>query len=113
VAGESFRAVPLTAEMPTAVQPEHGARGQGSTLSSPAAPAGVEAPANANVNVAIVPPKSSFGETLPSKDGGRTSKSPDARRGSAGTGVGVGIVVALVLAALGIGFASGFFFGRL
>jgi serine/threonine-protein kinase len=112
--GDSMRAVPLTAEMPTAVQPEPNAppRSPGGTLASPAVPVGVEAPANANVNVAFAAPKSAFGETLPSKDGHRTSKSPDARRG-AGRGVGVGIVVALVLAALGLGFAAGFFVGRL
>ena len=79
-------------------------RPAGSTLSSPAAPAVVEPP----VNVVLAPPKASFGETLPSKDGPRASS----RRGS-GRVVSVNLVVILVLTALVAGFLLGWAFGRM
>jgi hypothetical protein len=87
-------------------------RGRGGTLSSLGSPAVVDPP----VNVVIAPPKASFGETLPSKDGplGRRGKgdkaSPDSRRGP---GVSVNLVVLLVVAALAAGFLLGWAFGRM
>ncbi|HEX4446983.1 MAG TPA: protein kinase [Polyangiaceae bacterium] len=106
--GLESRAVPMTAEMPTqeisGTQPR-----AGGTLASQAASPVVDAPPN----VALVQPKSSFGETLPSKDGRRASRNPDARRSRAGLGVGVGLVVVLVLAALVAGFVLGWLVGRM
>jgi serine/threonine protein kinase len=99
------RAVPQTAEMPTqeisGTQPR-----AGGTLASQAASPVIDAPAN----VAFAQPKTSFGETLPSKDGPRASRSPDSRRGR---GVGVGLVTVLVAAALAAGFVLGWLVGRM
>ena len=76
----------------------------GGTLQSPATPAVVEPP----VNVALAPPKASFGETLPSKDGPRGGRD----KKGAGRVVSVNLVVALVAAALVAGFLLGWAFGR-
>ena len=76
----------------------------GGTLSSPTAPAVVEAPPN----VAFAAPKITFGETLPSKDG-RSSK-PEARRPR---GVSWTVTSVLVVAALAAGFLLGWMFGRM
>jgi serine/threonine protein kinase len=76
----------------------------GGTLSSPVAPAVVEAPPN----VAFAAPKITFGETLPSKDG-RSSK-PEARRPR---GVSWTVTSVLVVAALAAGFLLGWIFGRM
>jgi eukaryotic-like serine/threonine-protein kinase len=81
------------------------ARAPGGTLSSPAAPAVVEPP----VNVVFAGPKASFGETLPSKDGPRSSST----RKSGGRAVSVNLVVVLVLASLVAGFLLGWAFGRM
>jgi eukaryotic-like serine/threonine-protein kinase len=84
----------------------HRPRAPGGTLSSPAAPAVVEPP----VNVVLAPPKASFGETLPSKDGPRATRD---KRGAGGRVVSVNLLVALVLAALVAGFLLGWAFGRM
>jgi serine/threonine protein kinase len=105
---ESAKRIPVTAPMPA---PADGAgapvRKPGGTLASPQAAAVVEPP----LNVAYAPPKSSFGETLPSNEGKRhPSKNPDAR---GGRGVPAKFVVILVVAALALGFSLGFAFGRM
>jgi hypothetical protein len=63
----------------------------------------VEAPAN----VGFAVPKSSFGETLPSKDG------PHGTGARRSVGVPTPLVVGLVLAALVAGFLLGWAFGRM
>ncbi len=100
------QAAPDTGHVPAT--PE---RGRGGTLSSLGSVAVVEPP----VNVVIAPPKASFGETLPSKDGplarrGKGDKTADLRRGPA---VSVKLVVVLVVAALVAGFLLGWAFGRM
>jgi serine/threonine-protein kinase len=77
----------------------------GGTLQSPAAPVVLEPP----VNVALAPPKASFGETLPSKDGPRGRD----KKGAGGRVVSVNLVVMLVLAGLVAGFLLGWAFGRM
>ena len=85
----------------------HKPRGGGGTLSSPVAAPVVDPP----VNVVIAPPKGAgFGETLPSKDGPRSSRS---KKGSTGRLVSVNLVIMLVLTALVAGFLLGWAFGRM
>ncbi len=87
-------------------------RPPGGTLASHATGlAVVECPSN----VAFASPKASFGETLPSKDGPRRSRSPGARNGGVGGGatVSVALAVTLVLVALAAGFLLGWAFGRM
>jgi serine/threonine-protein kinase len=86
-------------------------RSPGGTLSSPAAPQVVEAPAN----VAFAQPKGSFGETLPSKDGrlnpSRKKRDGEVVRGVAG--VPGWLTAVLVVGALVAGFLLGFAVGRM
>jgi serine/threonine protein kinase len=103
----SSGAVPATAAagqtMPESHVTPKQQRGHGGTLASPAVLAVVDAPAN----VEFATYKSSFGETLPSKDGSRST------RRASGRGLPVGLVVALVLVALVAGFLLGWAFGRM
>ena len=92
------------------------ARTPGGTLNSPAAPAIVEAPAN----VAFATPKSSFGETLPSKDGPRARSRGSRKSGEGADGEGAltrgisgWLTIVLVLGALVAGFLLGLAFDRM
>jgi eukaryotic-like serine/threonine-protein kinase len=79
-------------------------RAPGGTLASPAVlTAVVDGPSN----VEFATYRSSFGETLPSKDGARVNKR------ASGRSVPVGLVVGLVVAALVAGFLLGWAFGRM
>jgi len=105
--GGSSSDKPGTRASPEAAQAPHSPpRAKGGTLSSPTAPAIVEPP----VNVAFAAPKASFGETLPSKEGGRANVG---KKGSGGRVVSVKLVVVMVLAALVAGFLLGWSFGRM
>jgi eukaryotic-like serine/threonine-protein kinase len=91
------------------------ARAPGGTLNSPAQPVIVEAP----TNVAFATPKSSFGETLPSKDGskdglgGRARKRSEGEAGALTRGPSSWLTVVLVLGALVAGFLLGLAFDRM
>jgi serine/threonine protein kinase len=98
--------------------PASPARAPGGTLSSPAAP-GAPAVVDPPVNVVFAAPKASFGETLPSKDGGRRGRSARGKDGEAsaeprrGRAVSVNLVAMLVVASLAAGFLLGWAFGRM
>jgi hypothetical protein len=105
------KASPPTAPMPISyvaakagAPPPGGSHAPGGTLASPAAGTVIDAPPN----VAFAPPKASFGETLPSKDGGSTK--PEVRRAG---GLSPVLTTLLVAAALALGFALGWIVGRM
>jgi eukaryotic-like serine/threonine-protein kinase len=102
-------AVPATAVGMQAMPESHVTakqqRGSGGTLASPAV-MGVGVVVETPANVEFATYKSSFGETLPSKDGSRANR-------RAGRGLPVGLVAGLVFAALVAGFLLGWAFGRM